>query len=198
MAYFVFVTFVTVWFSDWCVENLQTLVLTGLSDVWSVVRKTCSAGVWRVFNDWSPRQQEDCFESFLEVHPSYSLTFSFTHIFVARTFKLIWFIFSDAWVFLADSHKIYSLTNYSCLFGVMLRLISSFLIYSQIYCSSSSFWVMQEATDLVLIYSLTRHNVLPVYFFIHSTFLFPAMLLVLEVVRFLLGVQKKYILKNKL
>ena len=111
---------------------------------------------------------------------------------------LNWFIFSDAWVFLADSHKIYSLTNYSCLFGVMLRLISSFLIYSQIYCSSSSFWVMQEATDLVLIYSLTRHNVLPVYFFIHSTFLFPAMLLVLEVVRFLLGVQKKYILKNKL
>lgn len=162
-------------------------MLTGLSDVWSVVRKTCSAGVWRVFKDWSPRQQEDCFESFLEVHPSDSLTFSFTHIFVARTFKFIWFIFSDAWVFLADSHKIYSLTT---------RVYLGWC--SQIYRSSSSFWAMQEATDLVLIYSLTRHNVLPVYFFIHSTFLFPVMLLVLEVVRFLLGVQKKYVLKNKL
>ena len=55
---------------------------------------------------------------------------------------------------------------------------------------------MQEATGLVLIYSLTRHNALPVYFLIHSTFLFPVMLL--EVVQFLPGVQKKYVLKNKL
>ncbi|KAL8608452.1 hypothetical protein ACOMHN_002685 [Nucella lapillus] len=47
-------------------KHVKALVRVGLSDVWSAVRKTCSAGVARLFRDWSPGQQEDLFTSFLE------------------------------------------------------------------------------------------------------------------------------------
>ncbi|XP_076449814.1 uncharacterized protein LOC143286109 [Babylonia areolata] len=48
-------------------KHMKGVVVAGLSDVWSAVRKTCSAGVARLFRDWSSRQQEDLFTCLLEI-----------------------------------------------------------------------------------------------------------------------------------
>jgi hypothetical protein len=46
---------------------VKGLVLLGLSDVWSVIRKASSAALARVFKEWMPTQQRDFFDSLLEV-----------------------------------------------------------------------------------------------------------------------------------
>ncbi|KAK7115453.1 uncharacterized protein [Littorina saxatilis] len=48
-------------------RHVKALMFTGLSDVWSVLRKVCSAGISRVFRDWSHKQQEGFFSSILEI-----------------------------------------------------------------------------------------------------------------------------------
>jgi hypothetical protein len=51
----------------YCEFFFKGLVLLGLSDVWSVIRKASSAALTRVFKDWTPTQQRDFFDSLLEV-----------------------------------------------------------------------------------------------------------------------------------
>lgn len=46
---------------------IKSLVLTGVTDVWSAVRKACSTGIPVVFRVWSCQQQQDFFSSVLEM-----------------------------------------------------------------------------------------------------------------------------------
>ncbi|XP_025115548.1 uncharacterized protein LOC112576903 isoform X2 [Pomacea canaliculata] len=48
-------------------QKVKSLIMTGAADMWSVVRKTCSNGLPKVFNNWTQKQQKHFLTALLEV-----------------------------------------------------------------------------------------------------------------------------------